>query len=91
MEQINILDKIKIHESTLLCFDNVFEKIKRPVLHKEIITLACCFIPVSLAHVVSSLAYPNLLGTKSLVVVVVVPVGLHGPCLFTVLSATLHT
>jgi hypothetical protein len=28
-----------------------------------------CFIPVSLAHVVSSLAYPNLLGTKRLVVV----------------------
>jgi hypothetical protein len=25
-----------------------------------------CFIPVSLAHVVSSLAYPNLLGTKGL-------------------------
>jgi hypothetical protein len=25
-----------------------------------------CFIPVSLAHVVSSLAYPNLLGTKRL-------------------------
>jgi hypothetical protein len=25
-----------------------------------------CFIPVSLSHVVSSLAYPNLLGTKSL-------------------------
>jgi hypothetical protein len=25
-----------------------------------------CFIPVSLAHVVSSLAYPNLLGTKML-------------------------
>jgi hypothetical protein len=25
-----------------------------------------CFIPISLAHVVSSLAYPNLLGTKRL-------------------------
>jgi hypothetical protein len=25
-----------------------------------------CFIPVSLTHVVSSLAYPNLLGTKRL-------------------------
>jgi hypothetical protein len=25
-----------------------------------------CFIPVSLAHVVSTLAYPNLLGTKRL-------------------------
>jgi hypothetical protein len=25
-----------------------------------------CFIPVSLAHVVSSLTYPNLLGTKKL-------------------------
>jgi hypothetical protein len=25
-----------------------------------------CFIPVSLAHVISSLAYPNLLGTKRL-------------------------
>jgi hypothetical protein len=25
-----------------------------------------CFIPVSLAHMVSSLAYPNLLGTKRL-------------------------
>jgi hypothetical protein len=31
-----------------------------------------CFIPVSLAHVVSSLTYPNCLGLKGLVVVVVV-------------------
>jgi hypothetical protein len=30
-----------------------------------------CFVPVFLAHVVSSLAYPNLLGLKNLVVVVV--------------------
>jgi hypothetical protein len=37
-----------------------------------------CFIPISLAHVVSSLAYPNLLGTKRL-----------GCCVFLLLSLTL--
>jgi hypothetical protein len=30
-----------------------------------------CFIPIFFAHVISSLTYPNLLGNKGLVVVVV--------------------
>jgi hypothetical protein len=37
-----------------------------------------CFIPVSLTHVVSSLAYPTYLGPKGLVVVVVVVVKHNG-------------
>jgi hypothetical protein len=53
--------------SVLLSFELVFlSSFVFPLLFRH------CFILVSLTHVVSSLAYPNLLGTKRLVVVVVV-------------------